>query len=99
VNVAGTSSAMSVSSESLESVTINIMPSNNVAPSSKLNGLVHQLASKSLTLITGEEIPVPADVTVQSRDLLFLGEVLSCVPNDGAKWTTYVRVKRSLLVV
>ena len=82
-----------------ESVIINVSSSHGTVRNRKVNGALQESVPKALTLVTNEELPVCADVTVQSKDLLFLGEVLRCVAIPGAKWTTHVRVKRSLLVL
>jgi hypothetical protein len=80
-------------------VIIEVLSSTGGSPNRKLKGVVQEFVSKSLTLVTGEEIPVSAEVMVQSRDLLSLGEVLSSILETGSGWSTVVRVKRSLLVV
>lgn len=90
---------MATTSDCGESVIINVSSSHDPVRNRKVNGALQEPVSKALTLVTNEEIPVHADVTVQSKDLLFLGEVLRCVAIPGAKWTTHVRVKRSLLVI
>ena len=89
---------MTVAPGHLESVVINV--SSSVSPRTfKINGVIQETTGKSLTLVTDEEVPASCDITLQSKDFLVLGEVLSCVPERGAKWTTQVRVKRSLLIV
>lgn len=82
-----------------ESVIIEVSSSNSSVHNRKVTGTVQDFVSKSLILVTAEAIPVSTKVTVQSKDLLFLGEVLSCVADPGTKWRAHVRVKTSLLVV
>ncbi len=89
---------MAVTPGSLESVVIDVA-SSTTAHDFKVNGLIRESADKSLTLITDDEIPVSSSVAMQSRDMIFLGQVLSCIPECGTKWTTHVQVRRSLLVI
>jgi hypothetical protein len=89
---------MITASECLESVVIDVSGNAGKEVPRKINGIIERLTNKRLTLVSGEALPVSANVTVQGKDLLFLGEVLSCVPESGVKWTTHVRVKRSLMI-
>jgi hypothetical protein len=92
-------SVMTTGSDCPESAIIEVSSGNAANPGRKVTGTVREFIRKRLTLVTGEEIAVSAAIRVQSRDLLFLGEVLSCVSNPKAQWTVQVRVKTSLLVV
>ena len=89
---------MATVSEVGQPVLIEVSSGIGDNPNRKLAGTVKEHIGKSLTLITGEGIAESAAVSVQSKDLLSLGEVLSSVANDGAKWTVHVRVIRSILV-
>jgi hypothetical protein len=92
-------SLMSTVSECQESVIIEVSSNLGVSHNRKLNGTVREYVSKSLTLATSEEIPAFAEIRGQTKNMLFLGHVLSCVPDTEAKWTTHVSVRRRLLVV
>jgi hypothetical protein len=89
---------MTVAPVCLESIVIEVS-SDAGAQTLKVNGIIQETAGKSLMLVTDAEIPASSRITMQSKDFIFLGEVLSCVPEHDAKWTTHVRVKRSLLIV
>jgi hypothetical protein len=89
---------MITASKCLESVLIDVSGHSGAEVPHRINGIIESFAKKSLILVSGEAFPVSANVTVQGKDLLFLGEVLSCQPESGAKWTTHVHVKRSLLI-
>ncbi len=65
----------------------------------KIKGSVQQFAGKSLTLVSDEEIAVAASVRVQSKDLLFLGQVLRSISDPQEKWTVHVDVRRTFAVL
>ena len=89
---------MATVSEVGQPVLIEVSSGIGENPNRKLTGIVKGHIGKSLTLITGEEIAESAAVSVQSKDLLSLGEVLSSVAHDGAQWTVHIRINRSILV-
>lgn len=90
---------MALASQSQQSATIEVLDSDPAIPDRQFTGIVHKHGSEILTLRTEEEIPAPAGVRVQTKDLLTLGKVLKCIPEPDMKWTVYVGVKRSMLVV
>ena len=82
-----------------DSVVIDVSPREVGIRSRKIYGVIQEFVGQTLTLISSEEISAAAAVTAQSKDLIFFGEVLTCVPERGAKWATSVRVKRRMLIV
>jgi hypothetical protein len=52
--------------------------------SRKVYGVIQEFVGQTLTLVSAEEIPATA-VTAQSKNLIFFGEVVSCIPERGAK--------------
>ena len=82
-----------------EEVIVNVCLGGASSLNRKINGTIQKSAAKSLTLSTGEEIPAASNVTVQSADLIFFGDVMSCAQQCDAEWTTQIRVDRKLLVV
>jgi hypothetical protein len=82
-----------------EEVIVNVYPGGAGSLNRKINGTIQKSVAKSLTLLTGEEIPAASNVTVQSADLIFFGDVLSCSQQCDAEWTTQIRIERKLLVV
>jgi hypothetical protein len=91
--------SMAVSSELRETALIEVSAKDPSIPNRKLTGIVRTNEKKILTVITDEEITGSAAVRVQTKDLLSFGEVLGCIPEQNAKWTVYVGVKRSMLIV
>ena len=90
---------MAIASQLRQSATIEVLASDPTIPDRKLTGTVHKHGSEILTLLTEEEIAAPAGVRVQTKDLLTLGKVLRCTPEPDAKWTVYVAIIRSMLIV
>ena len=84
--------------ETRESVTIEVS-SNDESPNRKINGTVQEFAGNSLTLLSGEEIAASAAVKVQSKDRLYLGEVVRSVPERQTNWAVYVRLRRTIMIV
>lgn len=82
-----------------EAVVVNVCSIGDSALNRKVTGIIQKSAGKSLTLVTGEEIPATSNVTVQSADLIFLGAVQSCVRECNAEWTTQIQIDRKFLVV
>jgi hypothetical protein len=82
-----------------EEVIVNVASDDVGSLSRRITGIIQKSAGKILTLLMGEEIPATANVTVQSTDLIFLGDVLSCVRERDAEWTAQIRIQRKLLVV
>jgi hypothetical protein len=90
---------MAIASQLRQSATIEVLTSDPAIPDRKLTGTVYKHGNEILILLTQEEIAAPAAVRVQTKDLLTLGKVLQCIPEPDAKWTVYVGVKRSILIV
>jgi len=88
-----------ISSELRETAIIEVTAKDPAIPNRKLTGTVRMTEKKILTVITDEAIAGSADVRVQTKDLLSFGEVLDCIPEQDAKWTVYVGVKRRILIV
>jgi hypothetical protein len=82
-----------------ESAVIEVSSDDSAVPNRKLSGTIQSWANKSLTLTTAEEIATAANIRVQSKDLLTLGQVLRCSSETDATWTVYIRIKRSILIV
>jgi hypothetical protein len=82
-----------------DSVVIDVSSREAGTRNRKVYGVIQEFVGQTLTLISSEEINVGTGVTAQSKDLIFFGEVLSSVPERGAKWSTNVRVKRRMLIV
>ena len=82
-----------------DSVVIDVSSREVGTRNRKVYGVIQEFVGQTLTLISSEEIAASTVVTAQSKDLIFFGEVLDCVPERGAKWTTSVRVKRRMLIV
>jgi hypothetical protein len=82
-----------------ESVVLEVSSGDSGPQSRKICGLIQEFVGQTLTLVSDEEIPTSAKVTTQNKDFIFFGEVLSCVAEPGARWTTKVRIKRRLMVV
>ena len=91
--------SMAIASQLRQSATIEVLASDPAIPDRKLTGTVHKHLNEVLTLLTEEEIAAHAGVRVQTKDLLTLGKVLRCTPEPDAKWTVYVAIIRSMLIV
>jgi hypothetical protein len=89
-------SVSETASECSESVIIEVS-STDSSVNRTIKGSVRQLAGKSLTLLLDEGIAVAAAVRVQSKDFLFLRQVLRSISDPPSKWTsshrcqTYIR--------
>ena len=94
-----TSLMMAIESEQREPVIINVAPPCNLLPNRKFKGEIEKFANKRLILHSDEEIDVSAAITAQSKDLLFMGSVLKCLPGDGPGWAVHVKVDSTLMVV
>lgn len=90
---------MAITSQSQQSATIEVLASDPAIRDRQLIGIVDKHGSEILTLLIEEEIAAPAAVRVQTKDLLTLGKVLRCIPEPDMKWTVYVSVIRSMLIV
>lgn len=90
---------MALASEVRETAIIEVTAKDPAIPNRKLTGTVRTNEKKILTVITDEEIVGSAAVRVQTKDQLSFGEVLGCIPEPDAKWTVYVGIKRSMLIV
>ena len=73
--------------------------SSDESPNRKINGTVQEFAGNSLTLLSGEEIAASAAVKVQSKDRLYLGEVVGSVPEHRTSWAVQVRLRRTIMIV
>jgi hypothetical protein len=93
-----TSFLMAVAPVSPESVVIDVVSSTKTQ-NWKVKGVIRGKAGKNLILLTEEEIPAFSSVALHSKDLIFMGEIVSSVPAGIANWATHVRVRRSLLVI
>lgn len=91
--------SMAITSQSQQSATIEVLPSDPAMPDRQFTGTIHKHGNEILTLLTKEEIGAPAAVRVQTRDLLTLGKVLRCIPEPDKKWSVYVGVTRSMLIL
>ena len=85
-------------SENGESVIVEVSGAR-YSGSHKLEGTVRDHAGKNLSLLVDEEIAEAAMIRVQTRDMLFLGEVLLSVAEPVSGWTVHVRVKRTLAIL
>ena len=65
----------------------------------KLTGAIQDRASKALTVVTTEEVAESSSIRVQSKHLLILGDVLSCVRQSDPDWVVRIRIRNSFLVV
>jgi hypothetical protein len=90
---------MAIQSETPEPVIINVSPASSLLPNRKFKGEIEEYANKLLILHSDEEIDVLTAITAQSKDLLFMGSVLRCLPGIGLRWTVHIQVDRTLLVV
>lgn len=91
--------SMALASQLRQLASIEVLDSDPAIPDRKLTGTVHKHLNEILTLLTEEEIAASAAVRVQTKDLLTIGKVLRCIPEVDAKWTIYVGVTRSMLIV
>jgi hypothetical protein len=90
---------MVITSKLQESAILEVSSSNPAIPNRKLTGTIQARLKKSLTVVTGQEIAVSANIRVQSKDLLTLGEVLRCVPEPDATWTVDIVIKHTMFIV
>lgn len=90
---------MATASENRESVITNVSPGNSLLPNRKFKGEIERVTNKRLILLSDEQIEVSAGITAQGKDLLFIGSVVECLPETGARWEVHVSVSRTLLVV
>ena len=90
---------MAIESERREPVVINVAPTGSLLPNRKFKGEIEEFANKRLILHSDEEIDVSSVITAQSKDLLFMGSVLKCLPGNGTGWAIHVKVNSTLLVV
>ncbi len=51
-----------------------------------------------LTVTAAEEIAAPAEIRVQTKDLLTLGQIQWCISGTDATWTVYIGIERTMLV-
>lgn len=86
-------------SEVQELVIIETLSADEVTPNRKLNGTIRDVQKNRLTLIANEEIAESVSIRVQSKALLWLGEVVSCAPEPEDMWAVDVRVKRGILIL
>ena len=91
--------SMTIASEIRQTALIEVSAKDPSIPNRKLTGIIRTTEKKILTVITDEEITGSAAVRVQTKDLLSFGEVLGCIPEPDMKWTVYVGIKRSMLIV
>lgn len=90
---------MAVACETLESAVIMVTSADPGLPNRKVTGTVHARASKTLTLLTDEEIAASAMVRVQTKHFLSLGAVVSCVREPDAKCRVFIAVDRSVMII
>ena len=86
-------------SEPLESAIIEVWSSDPTMPNRKLRGIVQSREKKTLTVTAAEEIATSAEIRVQTKDLLTLGQVQRCTSGTDATWTVHIGITRSMLVV
>ena len=67
-----------------DSVVIDVSSREVATRNRKIYGVIQEFVGQTLILISSEEIAAATVVTAQSKDLIFFGEVLSCVPERGA---------------
>lgn len=85
--------------ERRESVIINVPSGDSSLPHRSFKGEIEEFKNKHLRLLSDEEIDISAGITAQGKDLLFMGDVLSCIRAADARWSVNVTVNRTLLVV
>ena len=90
---------MAIASALRESAIIEVSSGDPAIPNRKLTGTIHARANKSLTMVTNEEIAASAAVRVQTKHLLSLGVVVSCVCELDAKCKVSVAVDRSIMII
>jgi hypothetical protein len=83
----------------LEQAIIEVSSASATLANRKVSGTIQQHERKDLTVSSQEEIPISAEVKVQSQRLLFLGHVQECIPESGASWSIHIRLRQTLLVV
>ncbi len=89
---------MTIVPEHLQPAIIEVWSNDPATPNRKLLGTIQSREKKTLTVTAAEAIATSAEIRVQSKDLLTLGQVQQCI-GAGATWTVSIGIKRSILIV
>lgn len=81
----------------MESVVIEL-PGTNLDPARKMAGTISATAGKRLIITAPENISASCPIRVQSKDLLFLGDVLESTLGVDGKWSVHMSVKSKFMI-
>jgi hypothetical protein len=84
-------------SDTAELVVVEL-PGTGDEPARKLAGTISASAGKRLTVVSAEPVYVPSSIRIQGKDLLFLGDVVECAPDNDGKWSLHVSVKSKFMI-
>jgi hypothetical protein len=90
---------MPTKSGSREAVIIEVVEKDVAFASRKIAGEIEEFDNRKLILLTADEVNASVSISARSKDLLFKGTVIGCVPRAGIGWAVHIRLSRTLLVV
>ena len=62
----------------------------------RVSGTFYRFEHQQLLLTTGQPLSKASAVTVEHEDVLFLGEVVACTPEQAGIWQVLIRVHQLL---
>jgi hypothetical protein len=90
---------MASASNAGELVRINVQPADPDLPHRAFTGLIEDFRKKQLLLLADEEVQELVQITAQTKDLLYLGQVLNSLPRPDGKWDIAVSVDRTIAIL